>query len=138
MFVFWNNFVWGAVGVVKMYKVANVSFKLQSNQVPRIKYFWVHIPPSGRLTYFFRPQKQSYSHSSHFQGPRNPWRNKFDELLKVFQIHLTFIKNILNFKINRSTFFWTDKKTTPENEILIFLRFCKKSRFGHFDELKLT
>ena len=67
-----NNFVWGAVGVVKMYKVANVFFKRQSNQVPRIKKNSARIPPSGRLTYFFRPQKQPNSHNRRFQGHQNP------------------------------------------------------------------
>ena len=64
--------MWGAVGVVKMYKIANVFFKRQNNQVPRIKKNSARIPPSGQLTYFFMPQKQSYRHSRRFQGHQNP------------------------------------------------------------------
>ena len=47
-----------------------------------------------------------------FRGPKTHDTKNLREFKNFFLIHLTFIKNILHFKINRRTQMFTDKQTT--------------------------
>ena len=105
--------MWGAVGVVKMYNFANVSFKRQSTQIPRIKYFCACIPPCWQFTYFLCLKNRHITIIDIFRGTKTHDAKKLRDFKNFFLIHLTFIKNILNFKINRSTkIFMFNKRQT--------------------------
>ena len=71
-FFFEKKVAQGAAGVRKTHNLANVSFKVQSNRIPRIKYFCACIPPMQHLSDFLGPQKQAKHHITHFQWHQNP------------------------------------------------------------------
>ena len=79
-FFFEKKVAQGAAGVLKTHNLANVSFKVQSNRIPRIKYFGACIPPMQHLADFLGPQKQAKRHITHFQWHQNPWRKIFARL----------------------------------------------------------
>ena len=119
MFVFRNNFVWGAVGVVKMYKVANVFFKRQSNQVPRI-IFLVHVYSySGSWHIFLCLKNRHTAIIAIFGWPKTHDTKHLQDFENFFLIHLTVIKNILNFKIDQSRkiFTFRQQQQTDDNNM---------------------
>ena len=113
IFYFSINEEW--INTLKMYNFAKVSSKVQNNRIPRIKYFCVWIPTCGSWHIFLGLKNRQIAIIAIFSGTKTHDTKNSQDFKYLILIHLTVLKNISKFKINRSTKMWTSDKQTDDD-----------------------